>query len=617
MNRYMKENYIINNLGTFISKTYFSFVVKIRIFILNFLYNRTIKEIKESEEYYYFYKEKKKNNSNAFYEITLNKLGEIFRTYINLFFELYTDKFYNQLLHLEILLIKKGDSYLEYEKEYGIEKIRTLKYKMKLIHTAMVNIINPYNLDSFFNFINYIEKGFYSYRENFNEVIEQNSINNFEYIFQLNNYLKDLEKTETKLSNQEKVKRLNSRYEEFNDEVRKLVKFNSLDVIYTKDLKCVLEANLIKELYDLNLFFETELGQNLESDFFDSISTKISSNKRLLKYIGRIEKMSCNYKHYYFELDSVNPIKELSEFEYNIPLNEALEIIKKALAPLGKEYLTKLYKGINLSYSNIKKTTANNVQFENAEAYIRYDDNLNDNLIYINYDPTSISDLFALAHELGHYCDSNILKTSKNAIEINSQLAELMLYNYLKETKKDDLEFMIILKKYMYEETIREVTETIKMHFIYLLSEELLTNKSEKEVGEEFLSELYYNTLQKYYDNHHILIGNSPSAHWIWAFSSYNAHFLEEVNYIFGISFANYLVENFKNEEFKNSYLDNFLNSNLDEDKKINIKYYLDKLELEDMEKVINSYIHFVEVEISSFYTLLNKYKNQVKNRKK
>lgn len=615
----MKENYIINNLGTFISKTYFSFVVKIRIFILNFLYSRTIKEIKEAEEYYYFYKFKNNNNSNAVKIRTLDILQLIFKKNITLFFALYNDRFYNQMLELEIISKKEGKTYLEIEDKYGLEKIQSLSYKVNLIYTAIFNIKDSKNINDFFDTFNFILKNFYSYKMNFNEVKALNSKEVFEYRYKLLDYFKTLKNTSQKLSNQDKVKKLKLKYEEFNSEIREFVKFNSLDVIYVYNLRCILEANLIKKIDDLNLFFKNEFGKNYEKDFFNLISNKISSNKKLLKLIGRIEKMGYDYKHYYFELDSVYPIYELIEYEFNIPLDEGLEIIKQAFAPMGKEYLTKLYQGINISYNNIKKISSNNFIFENSEAYIKYDNFLKDYIIHVNYNPKKISSLFALAHELGHYCDSSVQKTTKSAVEINSKLAEYMLYNYLKETKKDDIEFMLHLKYYMYSEIISKLKLLIKNHFTYLLTNKVLTCESKESINESVLSKLYFETLEKYWDNHHVLIGNTPSAYWIWEIFSNNHEYLSHFKYILGDIFSKYLVENFKNEEFQKFYLDNFLNSNIetnyDEEtnEKIDLKYYMDSLELEDMEKVITSYINFVEIEISSLYTLLNRYRTKGK----
>ncbi len=157
----------------------------------------------------------------------------------------------------------------------------------------------------------------------------------------------------------------------------------------------------------------------------------------LYKYYElRRKKMKIDQIHFY---DTYVPVERSVDFAYNY--DDAVQLVLKALAPLGKDYVKTLEKGLTSGrwvdkYENLNKSSG-------AFSYPSYD---TPPFIMINFKPDIISSVFTLIHEAGHSMHS--WYSAKNQpyeyynyeiflAEIASTFNEQLLSRYLLKEAKD------------------------------------------------------------------------------------------------------------------------------------------------------------------------------------
>ena len=153
-------------------------------------------------------------------------------------------------------------------------------------------------------------------------------------------------------------------------------------------------------------------------------------------YELRRKKMNLEQIHFY---DTYVPVESSIDFSYTY--EEAVDLILKALAPLGKDYIKTLEKGLTSGrwvdkYENLNKSSG-------AFSYPSYD---TPPYIMMNYKPDIISSVFTLIHEAGHSMHS--WYSAKNQpyeyysyeiflAEIASTFNEQLLSQYLLKNAED------------------------------------------------------------------------------------------------------------------------------------------------------------------------------------
>ncbi|MEG2638371.1 MAG: M3 family oligoendopeptidase, partial [Clostridiales bacterium] len=141
------------------------------------------------------------------------------------------------------------------------------------------------------------------------------------------------------------------------------------------------------------------------------------------------------------------------EQDKEIPFEEGFDTVKKALAPLGKEYADLLEKAKNQRWIDIRENVGKRsgayswgVYDTAPYLFLSYQDNLNS--------------VFTLAHELGHSMHSYYSRETQPyqyayyqifVAEVASTLNETLLTDYLLKNSKDDNERIFILNQYLEE----------------------------------------------------------------------------------------------------------------------------------------------------------------------
>lgn len=243
------------------------------------------------------------------------------------------------------------------------------------------------------------------------------------------------------------------------------------------------DRNLRKEAYE-NLYKVYEGHINTLSSLYnnsvkgDVISSQIRNFSSSLDaslspkeipeevYYNLIEVVHCYLPklHKYMELrKKVLNVDELKMYdvyvplvkipEKNIPYEEGVELVYKALAPLGEEYVNQVKKGIEDGWIDIYE---NENKASGAYSFGSYD---SDPYILMNY-TDKLQDVLTLIHEMGHSMHSFYTRKNQDytygdysifVAEVASTVNESLLLNYLLDTEKDEKARNFIINRFIEE----------------------------------------------------------------------------------------------------------------------------------------------------------------------
>ncbi|MEG1822877.1 MAG: oligoendopeptidase F [Clostridiales bacterium] len=189
---------------------------------------------------------------------------------------------------------------------------------------------------------------------------------------------------------------------------------------------------------------------NISTDLYDNLISTVKDNLDLFREYLLLRKDILNVDKLHF-YDIYTPL--IQEQDKEIPFEEGFDTVKKALAPLGKEYTDLLEKAKNQRWIDIRENVGKRsgayswgVYDTAPYLFLSYQDNLNS--------------VFTLAHELGHSMHSYYSRETQPyqyayyqifVAEVASTLNETLLTDYLLKNSKDDNERIFILNQYLEE----------------------------------------------------------------------------------------------------------------------------------------------------------------------
>ena len=141
------------------------------------------------------------------------------------------------------------------------------------------------------------------------------------------------------------------------------------------------------------------------------------------------------------------------EDEEELTFEEAVDIMKNALKPLGDEYLEAMRKGIESRWVDVYETPNKS---SGAYSFGSYDSHP---FILLNF-KGRLRDVFTLVHEMGHSMHSYYTRKTQPYIygghsiftaEVASTVNESLLINYLLDTEKDDENKKMLIAMYLEE----------------------------------------------------------------------------------------------------------------------------------------------------------------------
>ncbi|WGI36329.1 oligoendopeptidase F [Mesomycoplasma lagogenitalium] len=508
------------------------------------------------------------------------------------------------------------ENFLEYKKYYKEYKIFFYKIYNYISNKKNTNIVDPYinNLSGiltnknaeFIKNLGSEENRFFQNIEKINVWKEdprlkiykkdiELSIENKQYKLddKVENYLSQISKgeislyetfsilkdSETKFKNvfvsKTKSQELNlGNYRQFlknkNEDIRKQAYNNFLDAYLERKqtFASLLEQHL-KNLSSLalsrgfNSLVEKEIYKDrVNKNLLKTVFEAVQKHKNLYDKYEKIQKkfFKLKYNKKMQKWDSSLPLVSVKQ---NYSVEEAQELLYKAVEPLGNEYLEKVKSAIEQRWVDYLP-----VQSKRSGAYsIGGHYEIDKKYILMNFDGT-LDSVSTLAHEMGHsmhswYSDkSQPFELADYPIflaEIASIFNELMLFDYLfKNSKSDKFKF------YLLEQSIKDFLGTVVRqckwaNYEYKLYEKIDLGQSVK--GFEALEKIYVNVMNKYTDNEKEKIGNKSNIYAVIVPHYYYNFYVYK--YAIGYIVANVFFQKYKEEGQKalELYINEFLSS--------------------------------------------------------
>lgn len=169
-----------------------------------------------------------------------------------------------------------------------------------------------------------------------------------------------------------------------------------------------------------------------------------------------------------FMYDVYAPV--ISVDEESIPYEEAVGIIKSALAPMGEEYVGRLSEGFESGWADVMENTG---KTSGAYSFGSYDSKP---FVLLNYTDT-LDDVFTVIHEMGHSMHSSYTRENQPFIygshsiftaEVASTVNENLLMKYLIASEKD-----ITKKKHLIAKHIEDFRGTVFRQTMFAEFEDL------------------------------------------------------------------------------------------------------------------------------------------------
>ena len=196
-------------------------------------------------------------------------------------------------------------------------------------------------------------------------------------------------------------------------------------------------------------------GDNIPGEVYDNLVSAVNRNlPSMHRYVELRKKMlGVDKLHMY---DMYVPLIEIPDMK--VLYEEGLDIIRRALEPLGSEYIEKMNRGISEGWIDVYE---NEGKTSGAYSFGSYDSYP---YILLNYTDT-LKDVFTIIHEMGHSMHSRYTRDAQPYIygshsiftaEVASTVNESLLMQYLLNNA-DDTE----MRKYLLNLHIEEFRTTL------------------------------------------------------------------------------------------------------------------------------------------------------------
>jgi len=275
-----------------------------------------------------------------------------------------------------------------------------------------------------------------------------------------------------------------STYMKFQNTAAALMSGNiAKDIFYSKSRKyhSALEASLDNDNVDTTVYL----------NLIDAVHKNIAP---LRKYVQiRREALKLPDVHLYDFNVALIP-----ETRIQMPYDQAVATIEKALTPLGNEYLDPMEKGFASRWIDVYETKGKRSGAYSSGSYSSHP------YMLLNYNNT-LEDMFTVAHEMGHSMHTWFSMHNQPYIyseyrifvaEVASTFNEALLMDYLLKTEKDPAKRLYLVNQYIDNIRGTLISQVIFAEF------ELKMHKA-AEAGQpltaESLSKMYKETIQSYY----------------------------------------------------------------------------------------------------------------------
>lgn len=263
-------------------------------------------------------------------------------------------------------------------------------------------------------------------------------------------------------------------------------------------------------------------GDNISEKVYKNLVDTINQNLNILHRYMALKKKVCGL-HEMHMYDIYIPFE--NTYERYIPFEEAVDIMKSALLPLGDEYIKNVEKAVNSRWIDVYESPG---KTSGAYSFGSYDSNP---YILLNYNG-KLKDVFTLVHEMGHSMHSFYTRANQPfaygghsifTAEVASTVNENLLMHYLINNSENNSE-----RKYLYMMHLEEFRGTVFRQTMFAEFEAIAHHACQN--GEvltcEYLCEIYNELNSKYmgdnvYHDNEIALEWSRIPHFYSAFYVY------------------------------------------------------------------------------------------------
>lgn len=252
-------------------------------------------------------------------------------------------------------------------------------------------------------------------------------------------------------------------------------------------------------------------NEDVDVKVYQNLLKSVNKALPLLHRYYRDKKKILGYKSMHMYDVYVSPVEDA---EIKVDYEDAFKIVKEGLAPLGEEYAKLLQEAHDNGWIDVEETAGKRSGAYSTSAY-----GTKHPYVLLNYQQTT-SDVFTLAHELGHamhsyYSDKNQPQEKAGytlfVAEVASTVNEVLLLKYLMKTTSDQK-----LKKYLLSYYMDMLKGTLFRQTQFAEFEYIAHDMAEKgqPLTKDSLNEVYYNLNKKYYGRS---VVSDPEIAYEWA----------------------------------------------------------------------------------------------------
>lgn len=245
--------------------------------------------------------------------------------------------------------------------------------------------------------------------------------------------------------------------------------------------------NSTLEMYLSGSFIPVSVYKNL-------ISTVNANMDKMHDYVAlRKHELGVDELHFY---DVYAPM--VSDYDWKVTYNEAKEIVLKALAPLGEDYVAKIKEGFETGWVDVRENVGKRSGAFSWGAYGTHP------YVFLNYSDM-LNDVFTVVHEMGHAMHTYYSNETQPYVyagyrifvaEVASTCNEAILINYLLKNSKDEKQ-----KKYLINHYLEQFKGTLFRQTMFAEFEMTAHQKAEEGqvLNAETLCGIYRDLNQKYF----------------------------------------------------------------------------------------------------------------------
>ncbi len=276
-----------------------------------------------------------------------------------------------------------------------------------------------------------------------------------------------------------------------------------------------LDGELKKNIFNANIrnyssTREASLDQNnIDLSVYDNLIESVHENLDTMHKYMDIRKRALGLEdlHMY---DLYTPI--VKDVDMKISFEEGVETIKKALLPLGNEYMDVVEEGFSSRWIDVYE---NRGKRSGAYSSGSYDSKP---FILLNYHNT-LDNMFTTAHELGHSIHSYFTRKSQPFIygnysifvaEVASTANEALLMDYMLKNTEDKNEKLYLLNHYLESFRGTVFRQTMFAEFEMKINEHIEAGGA---LTAEYLSETYKD-LNKIYYGPNVIVDDEIAIEW-------------------------------------------------------------------------------------------------------